>query len=482
MILDGASFSANTAVPGTQARALTAFVQFFEKKMGVSVVRDRRTIPFGREDLSGPLQLAEALVRGGIIRSLSPIHRPCDEPPCKVWQTVGADEKRREAGGASWRSDQDALMAALAESLERALWWTADDHFRKPMRRSVSELERGHYRFIAPERFTSFSLEQRATQPGLALTRETPFLWTEGVSLVSGRGTYVPAQTISGLQPPGSTYRNPWNEPLVRSRHTIGLATWPTQVGAQLAGALECIEREAYMIMWLNQLAMPRLNLVSLCRKNPGLSKCVEVCERYRFKVHVIAMPTDAPTHAICSILEDTSGRAPRYAIGLKAHRDLVYAVEKSLLEALRARAGGRRLSAQGPWDQRKRKQDIGHYERLHYWAMRENARKLEFLVQGGVIEPTPKHWEKDSEGEHRARIIAWCKNNGFECVAIPFTHSKKNPTDLHVEMIVIPELQPTHLFEGDFALGGTRWQTVPRELGLTPRAKMFTDEPHPFV
>lgn len=234
------------------------------------------------------------------------------------------------------------------------------------------------------------------------------------------------------------------------------------------------------MIMWLNQLTLPRIDISPLLSRNPSLSKFVQNLERYRFRVHCIPMLTDAPAHAICTVIEDISGKGPRFTVGLKAHRSLAVAIEKSATEALRARYGVRLgIYAEEKIDT---VQEIGHYGRVVYWAREENAKKLEFLIRGEVKAIEPKPWDSDSEAAHLARIVEWLRQNDMEAVSVPLTHSKKNVSTLHIEMVVIPKLHALHLFERDLALGGERWQTIPKLFGMKPRSEMFTAEPHPFA
>jgi len=190
-------------------------------------------------------------------------------------------------------------------------------------------------------------------------------------------------------------------------------------------------------------------------------------------------MLTDAPAYAMCTVIEDLSGKGPRFTVGLKAHRSLAAAVEKSATEALRARYSVRLgMNETEITDV----QSIGHYDRVPYWTREENAKKLEFLISGGMKDVEPQPWDNDSEASHLARIVEWLQKNNIEAVSVPLTHSKLNVSDLHIEMVVIPKLHALHLYERDLALGGERWRTVPKLFGIQPRPEMFTAEPHPFT
>ena len=303
-------------------------------------------------------------------------------------------------------------------------------------------------------------------------------MWVQGTSLVKNAPTFVPAQTISAaIQPKDAAFP----EPLIKTQTTIGLATWTTQAGARLAGLLEIIEREAYMIMWYNQLTLPRIDITSLVGKSPALDKLLADCKKYRLKVHLVQMITDAPTHAVCAILEDESDIAPRYAFGLKAHRSLSHAAERAILEALRGRRSYRSSPAKDTWNSKTSVDTIGHRERIFYWSQPEHTKHLSFLTQGPVKKVETMVWEHDSIEEHLSRMALWLRDKGYEAVSVSLTSSRANTTSLHVEMVVAPELLPTHLTEDLRHLSTTRMHVVARQFGYTPREQPFIQAPHPY-
>jgi ribosomal protein S12 methylthiotransferase accessory factor len=351
------------------------------------------------------------------------------------------------------------------------------DYFRRPILSTARELA-SRYPILAPERFVGFSEKQRLTDPDLALAADAKFLWIQGVSLVTGKKTYVPAQQVSAAHRPFSVTPR---EPMIRRLITNGLATWPTYAGARLAGALECLEREAYMVMWFNQLTLPRAKLPSLRARSSTLDTLIARCERYGLKVHVVPMLTDAPTHAVCAVLEDASAVGPRFVLGLKANRSLTRAAEGAILEALRARRFTRREDAAKYFDPGKGVDAIGHRGRIYYWAIPEHAKHLEFLTKGEEKEFPEAAWENDMIEQHLQRVTTWCRDKRYECVAVSLGTSKKNPIPWHVEMVIIPELQPTHLTENFRHLGGERLKSVPEQFGYRARETPFIERPHPY-
>lgn len=479
MIIDGIPAEQLATKANFTDRAITSFIKFIERKLNVSVIKNIRGLP-DDPALFAPLRLARMLQDKGIIKSSGRTVRNFpDEPRLRSWYAICNDSTSHQVGGTTWDSDADALYAALAEGLERYIWLTQDDFFIRPTKATTDGI-RTVGSFIAPEKIAGFSEEQRANNPELQLHNDTEYLWIQATSLTKKAAVYIPAQVVnraqSQQQEPGA------KEPLIRRQTTIGLATWPTQTGARLAGAQEVIEREAYMVMWLNQLTLPRLSLAPLCARDPSLARIIASCERYGLKTHVIQMLTDAPTHAFTVVMEDTSNIAPRFTFGLKAHRNPSFAIQKAMTEALRAHRGCRLwFDAGNSWDMKTPASEVGHRERLYYWSMPEHAKKLEFLIQGPLIETETKEWESDTEEQNLQRILSWCAEKELECISVSLGTSAKNPTPWHVEMVIMPELQPTYLTESTQAFGGNRWREVPILFGYSPRDKPFADEPHPF-
>ena len=469
---------AESAAADPKLKRARLFIEFIERKLGAKFVYDASSLTFQRPDLAEALTIAHRLQERGIVKSLRRASTLPDEPALRQWVALCGGAKGNAAGGSSVDDDEAAILATLAEGLERYLWNAQSDYFRKPECATSAEIaKRGTY--IAPERFASFSKSQREQDPELQLTPATKYLWIQGESLVNGKKTFLPAQTVGGIhQHSGTSIK----EPLIRGKITTGLATWPTRAGAHLAGALEVIERDAFMILWLNQLTLPRISLAPLAPKSSSLKILLDRCARYRLKVHAVQMITDAPTHAMCVVVEDISGHDPKYFLGLRAHRSLTHAIEKATLEALRGRIRYRNWSAQNKWDPQTPLDRIGHTERVYYWGTAENSSGLDFLVRGKEIEATSAVWEDDSPEQHLDKIIAWCRTAGYECVSVSLGTSRVNPTPWHVEMVVIPELQPLHLTERRRHLGGKRLKSIPEKFGYTPRSEPFIDAPQPFA
>ncbi len=483
MIVDTVPFleSLSQKTSELHKKSIRAFVTFIERRLGALILRSPEFLsPYGPKTYD-PLIVAQDLIQAGILAELPRMTTTfCDEPPIRMWHTVTAGKHNHLTGGISAYDDAAALYAAIAEGLERYLWAETSDYFLVPMVATEAEIAKRGPR-VALNRFAGLSAEQREHTTELAILPGSQFLWIKGDSLVSGKKTFLPAQIVSAQD--ANRSHDGVREPLVRIGITTGLATWTDRTGARLRGALECIERDAYMIWWLNQLIVPRMSIQALCARDSELADLVATCARYRIQVHVLRLVTDAPTHAVCVVLEDTSPVGPRFTYGLKASRQLPYAVKSGILEALRARNTFRQYRAQGnSWNPDTKIAEIGHRDRLYYWSVPEHASHLASLITGPEVEPEASIWDADTEAGHLDRIVAWCRDVGYELLSVPLGTSRSNPTSWHVEMTVIPELQPTYVHEKLRQASGLRLASVPKLFGYSPRKSPYTAAPHPFI
>jgi thiazole/oxazole-forming peptide maturase SagD family component len=478
MILDGIHASEVSDDASITEKAVSAFIQFAEKKLDFTAIRNTHGIP---RELVRPLQIAARLRKEGIIDSFGKGANYPDAPHMYSWSALGKHIAGKQAGGATFEDNASALYATVCEAQERYLWTTQRDHFVDPREGTFEEIQ-SFGPAIAPERFAGYSEAERARNPVRQLRKDSKFLWVRAKSLVSGGNVYVPAQSVSGGRFTHSSVKPASDEPHLRQRTTIGLATWKTLTGARLRGALEVIERDAYMIQWFSQLTLPRIPLAYLQNTDPVLAQALEACERYRMKPHVVSLLTDAPAHAVMVVIEDITDAGPRFSIGLNAHRELCKAVHKGLTEALRTHRGWRRRKEAGvAIDPSVAVPDIGHRERVDYWALPDNAKRLEFLIAGEEMQPEKKPWDTDTEEEHLGRISEWCRSRGYECATVSLGACSKNFTGFNIEVVTIPELQPAYLEERYFTSGGKRWREIPEMFGRRPRKTPFSERPHPF-
>ena len=464
----------NTAAENVAEKSTHLFIERIARAVGLTAIKDAGMISREDNSLHTLLTDIQKLKDADIASSWGRTTPLPDEPRvCEWWVGAGGSK----CGGLSINSDYDALRAVDSEALERHIWARENDYFDNAIAASFSDLGQ---RAIDPFTFAGYSATQRLANTRLSMSHDTPFLWINGYSLVHERLSLIPAQIVSGLRPKEVPPEK--KEPRIRERITTGLATHSNKTEALLGGALEVIERDAFMIMWLNKLSLPQIAHDDISRDNTALKELLERCTRYQLSVHFVHLITDAPAYAIMAIVRDPHMQTP-IEVGLSAHTHASHAAEKALLEALRARTNARgRIRAQAGKPFTKKASEINFGERHIYWADPSRLSTIDFLTSGEEVPLKENAWDSDSPGEHLKRIINWCRDAKYECIYADLGRSKKNVLGLDVVFVVIPELQPLYLNEARRYEGGERLKSVPKKFGYAPREPIFTDVPHPFV
>jgi len=482
MLIDAVPFARIWELLHTQtwsSKGIIAFTRMVERHLGADFVYNASRFPHKKESLLHLFEIAEQLREADIIQSYGSVDPIPDEPQYKQWRAVCATKRPHVAGGMSAQDDHQAFIAALAEGLERYIWFELIDYFKKPRTATVSEILTSGAA-ILPERFAGFSPAQRAENVRLTLREDARYLWILGRSLTAHSAIWLPAQVVSGAH--GSeNFRAENGEPIILSPITTGLATGPDVEFARLGGVLEILERDAFMITWLNQLSPLRLDLPALRTTSADLDALLKMCERYRLQVDVVRLATDAPTYAVCAIVRDASAVGPSITLGLRADRRLAHAAERAILEALRMRYSIRYRIMSGTFGGNKHKTKINHADRADYWTVEDRSTKLDFLSRGDVVE-MHEPWENDGESEHLERIVGWCRDTGYEVASVDLGVSKKNVSPWCIEMIVMPDLLPIHQNERMPYVESPRLRNIPEMFGYTPRITPYLDEPHPFA
>lgn len=91
--------------------------------------------------------------------------------------------------------------------------------------------------------------------PFVPLTAQSEIYWVEGESLRTGAQAMVPAALVCLPYTPSAPA-----EVIGPSTSTGMAASW-SRVAACIAGYFEICERDAFVIMWMNRLSLPRLHV-----------------------------------------------------------------------------------------------------------------------------------------------------------------------------------------------------------------------------
>lgn len=158
-------------------------------------------------------------------------------------------------GSSDWSCGRDeeanlAYVKATAEAREWAACGTPTDIVHASIGELVSAIPPGELIAFHPQQYQEegFPLHQ--------FEKDRIYSWRKGIDVVSSQERYVLADCVYYPYYP--------DNPFYTSANSSGSAAYPTREGAIERGVLELVERDAFMIVWLNQLRVPTIRKESV--------------------------------------------------------------------------------------------------------------------------------------------------------------------------------------------------------------------------
>ena len=423
---------------------------------------------------------AYELQKLGIIKNIKKREDYPDEP--KMYNYYITSPRGRIYGsGVDFLSKEKALWKTIGEAAERYLWFSSDWFFRNHKISSYKELRESALNIFS---LAGFSEEQKNKYSILQFDENTELGWIPASSLVSRKKFFCPIQLVSSYYFKQKT-KIPFNEkgaePMLRWCITTGLATGPSLEEAVVKGILEVIERDAFMISYLNKLSSPIIDLEHLSSQDAEIAKIIKDFKRYNLETYILQLPTNFPVYVNLAVVIDRSGFGPALTVGASADFDFKTCLLDALSESLIVR-----YSLKNKFNKEIDLKKIGHEERLIYWSKIENLPKIEFLLRGEKIEFNLEQnlynlsKNQDYYKDKLNLLAEELKKRDYDACFVELTTKKIKKIGFRCVQVVIPELQPMHLEESIPYLSGKRLKEIPLELGYQP-AEVLNREPHPF-
>ena len=416
-----------------------------------------------------------------LVESFERVRQHYDEP--KFWYySASINDKHlkhdgahfhSEASGVSFFSQNLAVLKALAEAIERYnnfAFFDEDIDFEG----SYSKIKMDA---INPTKFVYFSDKQlrQAKYKKFRIGNKSTFRWTEMRSLDGKKSYLVPCQAIY------LSYQRTRSEPALYPSISTGAAGHSGLQAAILSGIYEVIERDAFMIYYLNKLKPKRYDLSS--SNNEKIKKLLETAERYKLKIFSLDIKTDLSVPAVASVVIDDSGFSKAVSVGLKAHLDTESAIIGSINEAFHTRTWIREAYIQNPTSVLKSKliKNSTIKNRGLFWYSPESISKLNFFINDLDFEKIkPANIELSVQNQlHILKKIL--EDIGYKVYYKDISSKYFKDIPFKVVKIIIPGMQPVYLNENYPLHGGERLQSVPVRLGYKNKMNLNT-YPHPFL
>lgn len=361
--------------------------------------------------------------------------------------------------------EQAARLKALVEAIERYCFsLTNVDDFEKE---TVSELPAA----VPPVQFLKFSDRQLEDR---GLTREgiqnASYYWTAATDLIDDTEVLVPAHLV--YLPFSAT-------PEIRNPTSNGSAAHTSYAQAVLGGISEAIERECFIIHFLNRLAAPVLDPDTL--DTPEFICYFRTLERQGYDITLLDISLDQPI-STCLAVGHNTARNRMIDLGLGTGPTQQAAVTDAVREL-------RQIShwETTPNDDVSSPEDITTLvKRAEYWTDRDPSPDLEFwLNPESEPEPIDTTTTTPSPKDQLRTLLDWIDKNDYNCYVSEVTTDDVRQTGVKVIKALIPDLHPMYLLREYRYLGGDRLYTAPVKAGLrdTPRSEdELTTVPHPFL
>jgi len=372
------------------------------------------------------------------------------------------------SGGCSL-NETKAQMKALVEAIERYSVYLYER--RKFLRTSYTKINN---KALDPTTITSFSETQLKTKrfKFFRVGKNSILKWICGTSLISGKPVLIPAQLTS------LSYEFEENEPLIRIPITTGIAASTSMAGGIVRGIWENVERDAFMITYLNKLKRDRIII-----DDSHIEYILSLFSRYKLEVYFFDITTDIGIPVILSVIIDRTSKGPAVCIGIKCSLDVKEALIGSLEEAAMTRLNRRKIFITE--NIKPKRFPNGHKDRALYWSHPKMIKHLNFLIKSENCKDFTKIKNyKGNTISNLKKTIKILKKKNIETVFVDITKPLIRKYEFHVAMVSMPELQPLYLSERYPYFGGRRLYTVPKNLGYTDK-ETTEDElnkiPHPF-
>ena len=217
-------------------------------------------------------------------------------------------------------SKNDAMLVCLGEAVERyCCQFCADDFWIG----SYNDLCGNG---VDPESITLFSEKQYCDKlfPFSAFTRETEVKWVNAIDMTKGQSVSVPAALVY------MPYANEGVEPPVTPAISTGLSCESSFEKAVLKGICEVIERDAFTLTWLKQVATAELVNIP--------SDIQETFNYGQIKYRVYDLTSDCGVFVYMVVSQGNSDSGELITVGVGAGLDPVKVLRKAFLENAQGR------------------------------------------------------------------------------------------------------------------------------------------------
>lgn len=374
-----------------------------------------------------------------------------------------------KSGGCGFCWEQ-AVMSAMGEGVERYCSTFYDKEAL--VKGSYCELINNGYKAISPKDFSLFHAEQykRGKFPFIPFTDDTVVYWVQVTDMFTHEEVYCPATFV--YMPFSIDNVN------ISEQISTGFAAHTDFYRAFLNGIYEVIERDAFMITWMNKLDIPKIAITG------QLNDFINSVVPKHMSIHLFDMTTDIKVPSIMGMLTGRHEFGDFVAFSAATRMTYTEAIQKTTLELCQSVPYYRYLL----YENKKEMNDFSelasfedhsifytrHPEHCHVFADWQNKIPDKMVPFGEEVMREPLSIIKD--------ILRTFKEKRLNIYYKDVTTVDVREENFKVLRVICPDLIPLNGTYGRYYLGGKRLYETPKKMGFgNTTYETLTHMPHPF-
>jgi thiazole/oxazole-forming peptide maturase SagD family component len=380
-------------------------------------------------------------------------------------------------GGGAADTISDAARKASGELFDRAA--LLEYERKKSHKLSITALRQSRRNFFDPSR-VSFLADK--------ISETDELHWVLGSNLTAGSSALLPAQSIFWDYVSDNFSSTTNTEKLYFEGNTNGCASHISEVLAVLSGLYEIIERDAFLLYWLNRAAPGKIPHDYFSNSSAGT--LLQKCMRDKLFPHFLYLKTDLGIPVLSVALEDKTGQEPTIVFSAAAGANINEIAHKALLDVLHVYAMIRgslqknrtTIYFKSPDEWMNRSFSLS--ERVLLWSNPRMYEHLSFLLSGEEVYPDELRTSRyDSPEQELAHLLKRFKERGEGYEVYWYKAKTLTEQDGSVKVagrVIVPELLPMYFNERNRPLKARRLKEFRTWLGLPERGE-YNPWPHPF-
>lgn len=373
---------------------------------------------------------------------------------------------------------EESIAKGIGEFLERYFLLPFNASITR--KASAAELLRSRETFLHPSELAVFSKEQEKAHKEFQFSSDTQFSWVNGRNLSSGKDTLLPAQLVF------LRYNAPkHNEPILREENSNGAAGGFTLEKAILHGVKELIERDAFLIWWLNTLTPPQIDITTI--NDEEILSLLRIIREYHLDIKLLNLTLDLDIPIFASVLIDCGNGGPSIFLGAGCDYNPQQAIKSAIIESLMIHRGHkarpRSFSLPDPYTPF----EAGNWsleQRIQLWASPSMVQHFSWFLGGKkcAFQNIRKTISAPIHPQEELDIILQQLHSlgkGYEIYYYAVENEILDQLNYTVIKTIIPGFTPLYLREAFAPLRAPRLREIPSRFGY--RSKFPNPLPHPF-